>query len=242
MRHIWAQLVVWLVLMWGCSEDMSTAQPWRTEGDASRLFDADRAPDGAPRDAAAPVDATRPDASAMVCPHIEANVCRVQSAEGFGECGQPLGAVFTGRECVPVPGCACTGEQCPEFDTAEQCAQACASADVCRQDEAFDENRPSVDLLDCERDLCPIAVAFCSDAKDNPSSLIERAAPALRPITCQRVASPGNPCYLTDDCTPDQWCCWYEPSQSSISSLQGLHACRASLLPQTRYVGCLHGE
>lgn len=166
--------------------------------------------------------------------------CRVQRADEFGDCGEALGAVFDGAQCVPVTGCACTGEDCPLFESVSQCASACSAQGWCQADKLIHTSTQSKVQPPCDGIFCGTAFAMCIHAEVDPSVELNKVAPNLM-MTCHRggrgyclVTGPG--------CSEQEWCCSTTRNVWTLDATQSSEMCALSLLTTSIQISCIRLE
>lgn len=168
--------------------------------------------------------------------------CRTQRTDSFGECGLDLGAVFNGTECVPVTGCECTGEECPDFGSVSQCAKTCGIEGWCQTDKFNHTSTTPNQSPPCDGFFCGSVLAVCMDSEENPALQLSVVAPELGPFSsCERAGR--SYCSLIGPCQDPQWCCYKEmfgmPILDSVSSDE---ICSVSLLSSSKDVSCASFE
>jgi hypothetical protein len=182
-----------------------------------------------------------PPAEERSCGESEEVSCPIQEPTGFGDCDQPIGAVFDGIECVAVSGCDCDGQDCPAFDSVEACAEACGRAGWCQS-----QRLPRTLLSDdsgCPDTQCGQGVAMCSDGSEAPSDTLQRLIPSINSIDCVEVSrSDGYDCVAAGvPCYEGEWCCTLPIQRIRKSEYSEL--CRATLLPDFKPgAGCIDYE
>jgi hypothetical protein len=207
--------------------------------DSGSSSDADATHDSAALGAAVqyPCDASTPDADTDAGANTSA--CRAQDPGSFGDCATSIGVVFDGTGCVAVSGCPCDGEDCPAFDTLEECAKSCGAEGWCQMDRA-----PVLHPYQPERTVCADwncqaeGTGVCVSATTNPEQRMRDITSYLSvqcfdsiDICAATVRVPRGA-----NCVDGDWCCVFSGGQN-----KGFREdfCRVSLLPDVRQGGCM---
>ncbi len=256
-------LLVLLVAPSGCGgcDSNASSGPWdigasTLDADASPSPDAvdvsdtmdDVAKDATPRDIDAAAETGLPPAMRYACSSdagmgAGSGSCPMQRPASFGDCNQPLGFVFDGRRCVAVRGCPCTDDNCPAFETLEDCAKSCV-ADGWYQPENMPVTGPG-QTASCPGAFCSGQVAFCSTAASDPTAQLDALMPAFD-IHCV-IQEEAGVCDLAHapprgDCAPTDWCCTLRKNNNALSESEYRQLCRMSLLPDVKPGGCYELE
>ena len=243
-----------------CSDDIDSAGPFDlTEPDAATdvASDADTAPDASPdtpedtdaspdttedADAAKDTDPTLPPAPHNICelsdPTPDTTPCPIQDPDAYGDCDAVLGVVFDGTQCVTASGCDCQGDDCPAFDTLEDCATSCAGAGYCQTERLTSLLTGACPGEDCFN-LTTICAAPSGELADFEAFLTNNL-PDLR-IVCSENEGLCGANIFPHTCLPDDWCCTISGPYPFDRPRHHGH-CAITLLPNTRALGCLHLE
>jgi hypothetical protein len=163
--------------------------------------------------------------------------CRIQDAWADSGDGSraDLGVVFDGVRCRPAYGLACEGDECPDFASVSECAQACAQQGWCHE-ELFGLS-VSGDL--CQEPSCANANVACVSSASDPSKDLDVVFPTDVGFRCEAAQS-RDPCWgAGTPCDGGQWCCYRNhrtPSQDNRTDLKGL--CALSLQVGVTSVEC----
>lgn len=170
--------------------------------------------------------------------------CSIQRADTFGDCGLELGAVFDGTQCVPVTGCACTGEDCPLFESVSQCATACSIQGWCQVDKLHYFFYPVTDRREppCDGYFCGTEFSVCIKSEVDPSNELNKTAPDLPPMRC-RPGGDGSYCpYRETRCSREDWCCFNGNGWADFDATQTTQMCAISLLATSTHMNCIRLE
>src|SRR5690554_2103624 len=234
-----------------CSDDVEpAADPFDvSEPELDATPDtSDAAPDSSPQDATEDSENTQapdtalPPAEHNICdvsdPAPDPTACPIQQPDAFGDCATPLGVVFDGTQCAIASGCDCDGEDCPAFDTLEDCATTCAQAGFCQA-----ERLPHYLNGACPGDSCFDLTTICAAPSGELSefeAFLEATLPELR-ISCSENTAICGVNIFPHTCLPDGWCCTISgPYTFDLPRHQGY--CAITLLPTVRALGCIFLE
>lgn len=167
--------------------------------------------------------------------------CRVQRADEFGDCGEALGAVFDGAQCVPVTGCACTGEDCPLFESVSQCASACSAQGWCQIDKLKYNYRP-LGKPPCDGEFCGTVFAMCIKSEVDPSTDLNKVAPNLTPMNCGPGDGVTYCSFEEPGCSREDWCCYTTRGLWDLDATKTTEMCALSLLVTSTNISCLSFE
>lgn len=248
--------IIWAFgVLWGGSACLGTGADKASVGDADDVggdaIDRDIAEESDPgqngSDVESDVDADSPtplgpaehDVCGLGVDEQSAETCRIQQQTTFGDCGEEIGAVFDGEQCVPAFGCNCEGsEECPAFDSLEQCAAGCSDAGWC-QPERMPIMWSSPPTDSCPGAHCSLMMAMCAAAGGEIGEF-ERVVAEVLPdfdVSCSDDLGSCVPFRGMEQCDAPDWCCELN-GPSTINEETHRQFCSLSLLPQVRAVGC----
>ncbi len=176
-------------------------------------------------------------ASRRMCVRDEQTQCVVRDPGEFGGCGEHVGYVFDGTQCVQVLGCTCEspGECRGVFETASACASSCAADGWCAQDKnGFDPLE-----LECTGFRCDRLLYTCVASDEDPSEELTKIMVGHRFVSC-RPSTTFDPCQGTPGaCGEGRWCCEVapEPITDDTSSETGM--CAVTLMPDVLGFDCI---
>lgn len=215
-------------------------------GDISRDVSKDIEPDHAPdmwdmedasRDLSEDMKVEMP-AYRRMCIDEDVQRCQVQQKTQFGDCGDVIGAVFDGQQCVEVKGCPnCQGDDCPMFDSIESCASSCSQNGWCQTQKmlALPLPQPPCSRLNCVE---PFVACIVSEA--DPTNQLEVFGRDGVMPECLEKDTRGFCRVSQVDCRDKgQWCCHYRLSEDSLISEEVSQVCALTLDPKVQQVGCV---
>ena len=179
-------------------------------------------------------------AEQQMCRRDSQTRCVPRDPMALGDCGQALGYVFDGRQCVEATGCPCEGDEpCGIFETASACAASCAADGWCQQGKYADLGRVE---LECTGHRCYDFMMTCVDSDDDPGEELIALTDGQMFISC-REGQPNDLCAASPgDCGPGRWCCQVGGAFITVPPEAEEGFCALTLMPDVMGFGCIDLE
>lgn len=162
--------------------------------------------------------------------------CKTQQKTQFGDCGEVIGAVFNGQQCVEATGCpGCQGDDCPMFDSIDSCATSCAQNGWCQVDKM-----PLLSVPQCIQIGCEEPLVTCVSSNTDPTNQFKPLGRGDVKAVCLEKDANAFCRKSQVACTDEgQWCCHYRREYSNLNSDELTQVCALTLQPNIQQVGCL---
>lgn len=164
----------------------------------------------------------------------DAQSCKTQNMTQFGDCGQRIGVVFDGHQCVEVTGCeGCKGEDCPMFKSIDACISSCAQNGWCQS-----QKLPYLPPAQCGLTRCVQSLNVCLVSEVDPTGQLSAFGQANVEPKCIKN---GRGCAFSGlDCAgPHDWCCRFDLPEDSLTTSEFTQLCALTLNPNVTQAGCL---
>ena len=208
--------------------------------DASKDIEPDHSPDmldmeDTSRDLSEDMNVEAP-AYRRMCIEEDIQRCQVQQKTQFGDCGEVIGAVFDGQQCVEATGCPnCQGDECPMFDSIESCASSCAQNGWCQL-----QKMPVLSEPKCTLNRCSEPLVVCIDSNTDPVDQLGPFGRGDAMADCREQDAFGYCRASQIECVREgQWCCNYRRMHNSLNSDELSQACALTLRTDVQQVGCI---
>ncbi len=179
-------------------------------------------------------------ATRRVCVTEPKAPCIPRTLEDLGGCGQEIGYVFDGAQCVPAVGCPCEDEGgCGIFATASACARSCAADGWCQEDKLFEPSSPE---RDCTGYLWCDFTMTCVESDEDPTDELGALAEEFGDVRC-REGRQGDFCaYSPGECGRGRWCCEVYPWSRRRVPEGEIGLCAMTLMPNVMGFECIELE